>query len=97
MANQETSFKTPEGWTLSTKDGPRIARQVKTKDFMEAVGLINKIAQVAEELNHHPDLHLESWNKLRIETYSHDVGKLTERDERLAKRINTLLATRDKN
>lgn len=86
----ETTFETPEGWT-KTDDGGRIERELETKDFMEAVGLVNRIAEIAEDLNHHPDLHIESWNHLRIQTYSHDVGKLTERDQKLATRINEVL------
>jgi 4a-hydroxytetrahydrobiopterin dehydratase len=66
--------------------------RVVTKDFLEAVGLINAIAPIAERLEHHPDFHLEQWNKLRITTYSHDVGKLTKRDERLARAINEVVA-----
>lgn len=65
-----------------------------TRDFLEAVEIINAIAPVAEAVEHHPDFHLEGWNKLRITTYSHDVGKLTSRDSRLARRINEALAAR---
>ncbi len=86
----ETTFEMPEGWS-KTDDGGRIERAVETKDFMEAVGLVNRIAAVAEDLNHHPDLHIESWNHLRIATYSHDVGKLTDRDQKLAAKINEIL------
>lgn len=84
-------FPLPPGWTLD-KAGKSISLRVVTKDFLEAVSLINRIAPIAEDLEHHPDLHLETWNHLRITTYSHDVGKLTERDERLAQRITELLA-----
>jgi 4a-hydroxytetrahydrobiopterin dehydratase len=81
----------PEGWRMH-HGGKRLSIDIKTKDFMEAVGIINKLAAVAEELQHHPDFHLEEWNNLRITTWSHDVGKLTDRDERLAARINEALA-----
>lgn len=67
---------------------------LKTKDFLDALDLFRAIGDAAEELEHHPDLHLEEWNKVRIVTWSHDVGKLTERDERLARRINEVLARR---
>lgn len=83
----------PEGWILD-KAGKSITRQVKTRNFLAAVDLINELAPVAEELNHHPDFHLERWNHLRITSYSHDVGHLTDRDERLATRINEALAKR---
>lgn len=68
--------------------------ELRTRDFLEALELFRAIGEVAEELEHHPDLHLEEWNRVRIETWSHDVGGLTERDERLAGRIAQLLALR---
>lgn len=92
MTQTQAKFQPPEGWAVS-KDGERIYRKLETKDFMEAVGLVNRIAEIAEDLNHHPDLHIESWNHLRIETYSHDVGKLTDRDRKLAGKINEILGT----
>ena len=80
----------PPGWDQG-EDGKRIETRVRTKDFMAAVGLIGKIAEIAEAENHHPDLYLTGYNRLKIATYSHDVGELTDRDARLAKRIETLL------
>jgi 4a-hydroxytetrahydrobiopterin dehydratase len=86
-------FPLPEGWKLD-KGGKSITRALKTKDFVEAVDLIQEVRDVAEGLQHHPDLHLERYNRLTITTYSHDVGKLTERDQRLATRLNDVLAKR---
>lgn len=83
----------PEGWSLDP-GGKSISIQLKTRDFVEAVDVIGEVRDVAESLQHHPDLHLERWNNLRITTYSHDVGKLTKRDARLAARVNDLLAKR---
>jgi 4a-hydroxytetrahydrobiopterin dehydratase len=83
----------PAGWKVD-KGGTSMSLRVEAKDFLEAVGLINAIAPIAEEVEHHPDFHLERWNQLRITTYSHDVGKLTKRDEGLALRINEVLARR---
>lgn len=83
----------PPGWTLRD-DGRRLAIAVETEDFLDALDLFRAIGDVAEELEHHPDLHLERWNRVRIETYSHDVGRVTARDERLARRISALLADR---
>ena len=80
----------PPGWSVSP-DGKRLTLRLETEDFLAALDLFRAVGEVAEELEHHPDLHLEQWNQVRIETYSHDVGKLTERDERLAERISDLL------
>lgn len=83
----------PEGWKVDA-DGKRVGIAVKTKDFLSALDLFGAIAEVAEELEHHPDLHLEQWNQVRIVSYSHDVGKLTERDEALVARVDELLRAR---
>ena len=83
----------PKGWKVDA-GGKSMSLRIETKDFLEAVGLINAIAPIAEEVEHHPDFHLERWNHLRITTYSHDVGKLTKRDEGLAVRINEVQARR---
>ncbi len=83
----------PEGWVLD-RGGKSISLRLETEDFAEAIDIINDVAHVAEELQHHPDFHLEQWNKLRITTWSHDAGGLTERDERLAARISKLLGER---
>lgn len=92
-AARTAPFPLAQGWKLE-KGGKSIALQLKTKDFLEALLVINECAQVAEDLEHHPDFHLERWNHLRIVTYSHDVGHLTDRDERLSQRITDLVAKR---
>lgn len=86
-------FTLPPGWALADR-GKAIAIEVRAKDFVDAMDLLNSVTPIAEELEHHPDLHLTRWNRVRIVTYSHDVGKLTERDERLARRITEMLQRR---
>lgn len=83
----------PAGWTIDN-EAQRMSIAVETKDFLDALDLFEEIGEVAEEIEHHPDLHLESWNKVRIVTYSHDVGKLTTRDETLATRVTQILKER---
>lgn len=81
----------PGPW--SRVDGQeRIGLTVKTKDFLSAIGIVNEVARIAEEEEHHPDLHIEGWNTLRIETYTHTEGKVTKKDIKLAERISALLA-----
>ncbi|HKZ58826.1 MAG TPA: 4a-hydroxytetrahydrobiopterin dehydratase [Candidatus Thermoplasmatota archaeon] len=83
----------PPGWSLD-RGGKSWSLRLTTRDFLEAVAIINALAPVAEALEHHPDFHLERWNRLRVTTYSHDVGRLTARDLRLARAINQALAAR---
>ena len=77
------------GWQL-TVDGKAIYREYLTKNFMAAINFMNKVAQVAEVENHHPDLHLTSYRKLRIDLRTHAVGGLSENDFILAAKINDL-------
>lgn len=84
------AMRLPPGWTL-TPDGKKATVSFRAKDFLAAIRLFHRIAEAAESLEHHPDLHLESYDRVRIETYSHDVGGLTSRDEALADAIHRIL------
>ena len=76
-------------WNLSS-DAKSIWREYLMKDFLSAVRFINQIAQVAEAEDHHPDLHLTGYRKLRIELATHAIGGLCENDFILAAKIDTL-------
>ena len=72
-------------------DAAAIRRTVKCKDFMDAVGLIQRIAPIAEAEDHHPDLHLTNYRRLTIELSTHAIGGLSENDFILAAKIDQLL------
>ena len=55
---------------------------------MAAVRLINKIARMAEKMDHHPDLHLTHYKRLKIVLTTHEKGGVTGRDVRLATKIS---------
>ncbi len=78
-----------DGWQL-TQDGKRIRKDWTVKNFMAGVDFFNRVAQVAEEDNHHPDLHLESYRKVSIELWTHAIGGLSENDFILAAKIDEL-------
>lgn len=80
----------PAGWVVEP-DGKKVGVSLRTKDFLSALRLFERVGEVAEELEHHPDLHLEEWNRVRIVTWSHDVGGLTRRDEALAMAVQAVL------
>lgn len=67
-----------------------IAKEFKLKSFADAVAFIVKIGFEAEKLDHHPDLLLHSWNKLKITLSTHSEGGLTENDFNLAQTIDTI-------
>jgi 4a-hydroxytetrahydrobiopterin dehydratase len=66
-----------------------ISREVRTADFMGSVGLLQRVAAVAEEMNHHPDVTI-SWNRVTLTLTTHSQGGLTENDFALAERIDEL-------
>jgi 4a-hydroxytetrahydrobiopterin dehydratase len=77
------------GWSL-TADGRRIRRELRVKDFLTALDFFQRIGVIAEEQDHHPDLHLVGYRNVAIEIWTHAVGGLTENDFILAARIDTL-------
>jgi 4a-hydroxytetrahydrobiopterin dehydratase len=57
---------------------------------MEAPGFFNRIAEVAEEDGHHPDLHVEGYRNVSVELWTHAIGGLSENDFILAAKIDQL-------
>lgn len=77
------------GWKV-THSGERIRKDWTVKNFMAGIDFFNKVAEVAEEEQHHPDLHLEGYRKLAIEIWTHAIGGLSENDFILAAKIDQL-------
>jgi 4a-hydroxytetrahydrobiopterin dehydratase len=71
------------------KQSAEIRRTFQFKDFAQALEFVNKVARVAEEANHHPDIDIR-WNKVTLALATHSEGGLTQNDFDLAKRIDTL-------
>jgi 4a-hydroxytetrahydrobiopterin dehydratase len=86
-AEAEAMARNVEGWTLDP-DAKRITRSWTVKDFMAGIDFFNKIAAIAEEEDHHPDLHLEGYRKVTIALSTHAVKGLSENDFILAAKIN---------
>ena len=77
-------------WRYAAKE-KAIRAEIKTKDFMTAVKIINQIARIAEKENHHPDLHLTGYRKLTIVLSTHAIGGLSINDFILAAKIDLLI------
>ncbi|MBY0550108.1 MAG: 4a-hydroxytetrahydrobiopterin dehydratase [Candidatus Obscuribacterales bacterium] len=77
-------------WTVV--DDQKLHRTIKTKNFVKALELANKIGALAEEEQHHPDL-LVRWGELKIDIWTHKVDGLTEADFVLAAKIDLLCPT----
>lgn len=69
----------------------KIYRKVELKDFMAAVAMVNKIAELAEEQQHHPDLLIAGYKNLTITIYTHKIDGLWESDFILAAKIDKLI------
>lgn len=79
-----------EDFPLWEKRDNMIVRELVAQNFSAAVGVVNSIAIFAEVLDHHPDILLYAWNKIRISITTHDKGGLTNLDFELAKKIDSL-------
>lgn len=78
----------PKRWNKA-KDA--LVLNVQLSDFKHALAILNSIGNIAENINHHPDILLHGYNKLTITTTTHSVGGLTEKDYELAQSITELL------
>lgn len=77
----------PAQWKVI--DEHHIFRSFKFPDFKAALAFVNKVAEVAEQQGHHPDILL-GWGKVEITTWTHAVDGLTESDFILAAKIDQL-------
>lgn len=73
-------------WSL--KDG-RLVREWTFRDFPEAMAFVNRIAALAQEANHHPDIDIR-YNRVQLALISHDAGGITGRDASMARRITEI-------
>ncbi len=77
---------TASGWV--ERDGA-LERDFRFADFAEALAFVNRVAELAEEADHHPDVDIR-WNRVRLRWWTHAAGTITERDHVLAKRVDAL-------
>ena len=78
------------GLPLWSGDADSLRRTVELPTFRDAVAAIVAVADVAEELDHHPDIDLR-WRTLHLALVSHSAGGVSELDLQLARRIDALL------
>jgi 4a-hydroxytetrahydrobiopterin dehydratase len=70
--------------------GNAIERDFEFADFSAAMEFVNVVGGIAEDRNHHPDILLHGWNKVRLTVTNHSEGGLTEADFGLAHAIDAL-------
>ncbi len=76
--------------SLWIRERDQIIRDWQFKDFKEAIAFVNKVAEVAEQANHHPDILVHGWNKVRLSLTNHSAGGLTDADFEMAGRIDAI-------
>jgi 4a-hydroxytetrahydrobiopterin dehydratase len=80
-AKQATSMLTTlPDWEIKAGE---LVRIYKFEDFLTALGFVNRVAELAEEAGHHPDIDIR-YNKVRLALVTHDAGGLTNKDFDLA-------------
>jgi 4a-hydroxytetrahydrobiopterin dehydratase len=72
------------------RDGDEIVAAFECEDFAAAIALVNRIAEAAELADHHPDILIHAYRRLKITLATHDAGGLTESDFALARTIDAL-------
>ena len=87
---EDELYKHVSNWILLRTDEHKLRRQFKFKDFKEAIAFVNKLAGVAEEEGHHPDIYI-FFNTVQIDLFTHAVGGLSDNDFIMAAKIDTLL------
>lgn len=75
---------------IATDDFTRLRRSLKTKNFATALEYINKIGEIAEAEQHHPDLTIHSYNHVDIVLWTHTLGGVTDNDLIMAVKIDTI-------
>src|SRR3954447_7603430 len=65
-----------------------LIRDYEFADFAGAMAFVNRVADVAEAVDHHPDILIHGWNKVRLTLTSHAEGRLTDNDRAMAQRID---------
>jgi 4a-hydroxytetrahydrobiopterin dehydratase len=76
----------PEGW--SEVEGA-LEREFRFNDFRTAIGFVERIAEIAEDANHHPDIAIH-YNRVTLRWWTHTAGGITDRDRELAERSSAL-------
>jgi 4a-hydroxytetrahydrobiopterin dehydratase len=77
-------------WTLADT-GDLITRKINGKSFVKVIEIVNRIAALAEEQQHHPDLHVTGYRHLQVDLTTHAIGGLSQNDFIVAAKIDELL------
>ena len=94
----EEYLKQISGWGLVLDKNPkpeqarfraRISKEYKFKDFIGAINFVNAVAEIANEEDHHPDIHVY-YNKVTLDLWTHAIGSLSENDFIVAAKVDAM-------
>ncbi|MFN7960332.1 MAG: 4a-hydroxytetrahydrobiopterin dehydratase [Thermoanaerobaculia bacterium] len=75
------------GWEVV--DGHHLEKEFRFPNFREAMAFANRVGELAESVNHHPDLHV-AWGKVKVVIWTHKIGGLSETDFVFAAKVDRL-------
>ncbi len=75
------------GWRVVAEH--HLEKDYTFPDFLQALGFVNRVGELAEEQGHHPDVHL-AWGKVRLMVWTHSIDGLTESDFVFAAKVDEL-------
>lgn len=78
------------GWRVLEEQ--RLEKEFKFPDFGQALKFVNRVGDVAEKQNHHPDIYF-TWGRARIQIWTHSINGLSENDFVLAAKIDDLTSS----
>jgi 4a-hydroxytetrahydrobiopterin dehydratase len=73
-----------------TNSEGKLTKEFNFKNFLDVVEFVNKIALITEEMDHHPDLLIHSYNKLKVMLFTHSENKITDKDRTFAEKVDKL-------
>lgn len=82
-------FQLSSGWKISEES--RLWKDFKFKNFKSAISFVNKVADLAESEEHHPDILIHDYKRVKIKLWTHAIGGLHENDFILAAKIDELM------
>lgn len=80
LSDDEIEAQLPDGWE---RDGDEIVRAYEFDDYLDGVEFATRVAEVAEEEFHHPEMII-GYQEVEVRLTTHDAGGITDQDLRLA-------------
>jgi 4a-hydroxytetrahydrobiopterin dehydratase len=90
LSRSEFEVYLPQVENWGVQQDLQLQREFEFKNFSESIGFINKVAEIAEQEGHHPDINLHDYKKVAITLSTHAIGGLSINDFIVAAKIDEL-------